>query len=225
MAIRYTGAYTYSRLNDADQCLSLFKFRHIDKRPEPSSPHFVKGNRIHNGLESFLKGHVPKIPAEAESLAVEIKGLKKFKGLRSEEAWGFDEQWKPLPHESGYFSPLDKVRAKIDVLKISGVQATVIDFKSGQVRDAGEDQVRFYGLLALLKEPKVKVAALELWFVEHGEIRTYDPVKRVDADRLKASYNKRFIAISSETKFPPKVSMKCKWCAFSKYKGGPCKAG
>lgn len=222
MVDRYEGAFTYSRLNDYDQCRLLFKLRHIEKRKEPDSPHFVKGNRIHEGIDMYLKKRANGIPLEAKPLAKELSALRNDKTLRGEEAWGFDDSWEPLP-VTGYFSKRDHIRAKIDALRSIKDTAIVIDFKSGQVRDASEDQVRFYGVLTLLRELKFKIAKLQLWFVEHGQIKEYEPVLRKDVAALKKGYADRFKKIQMTSVFEPTPGVYCRWCPFSKHKGGPCK--
>jgi hypothetical protein len=221
LALKFEGAVTYTRLHDFEQCRLLFKLRHIEKRKEPDSPHFVKGARVHDQLEAFLKKRLGVVPDEAEPLRLKLAWLRRQPGLRTEEAWGYGEDWSPLP-VTGYFSKADYIRAKIDALVVGKKVATVIDFKTGKIRPAGEDQVRFYGLLTLLREPKVEAAELQLWFVEHGKTEEYEIVKRVNVEGLRKGYAKRFDTLRNATTFMPTPGLYCKWCSFSKHKAGPC---
>lgn len=221
MPVKYEGAVTFSRLRDSETCGLQFQLRHIEKRKEPDNAAFAKGSRVHDHIEQFLKGRVQTLPDEAERLAKKLIWLKKQPGLRGEEAWGFDAEWAPLP-VTGYFSKFDYVRAKVDALLPKGPLATVIDFKTGRVRETDVDQVRFYALLTLLRERKVARAALQVWYVEHGKIDEFKTIERKELDLLKDHYVKRIQKMLNKTDFKPQPGMHCRWCSFSKHKGGPC---
>jgi putative RecB family exonuclease len=219
--MKYEGAITYSRLRDFEQCGLLFQLRHIEKRSEPSSPHFVKGSRVHDALEQFLKGRVRTLPPESEPLALQLVALKKDKSLIGEQAWGYDEDWAPLP-VTGYFSKADHVRAKVDAMTTAKNQARIIDFKTGKIRPTDVDQVRFYALLAMLRYHEITSSLLTLWYVEQGKIEDFKAVPRSDVPTILASFKKRIAKMMGTEKFKPTPGLHCRWCAFSRHKGGPC---
>jgi CRISPR/Cas system-associated exonuclease Cas4 (RecB family) len=221
MVARYEGAHTWSRLSEFD-CALKFKLKHIEKRKEPANAAFVKGGRVHDGLDGFLKRRSKLIPDEAWTLRAELTALRKDKTLRGEEAWGYDRAWQPLP-VTGYFSDADYIRAKVDAMTTKGDKCKVIDFKTGQVRSASPLQVRFYGMLALIREPKLNVAQLELWFVEQGQIMPFEPVKRSEVLAIKTDFQRRFKAIEDERAWKPTPGDACRFCPFTKHKGGPCR--
>ena len=88
-----------------------------------------------------------------------------------------------------------------------------------------EDQVRFYGLLALLRYAKAKTAQLRLWYTDAGKVVDDLPeVKRSEVPALKRDYARRAQRhIYDEREFAPTPGDHCTWCPFSRYKGGPCK--
>ena len=220
MAVKYEGAHTWSRLSDFD-CALKFKLRHIEKRQEPPSKAFEKGGRVHEGLDKFMKQRTKLLPDEAWTLRKELVALSKDKSLRGEEAWGYDRNWQPLP-VTGYFSDGDYIRAKIDALTSKKDRLKVIDFKTGQVRSASPLQVRFYGMLALIREPKMQAAELELWFVEQSKVIPFEPVQRKDLLSIKTDFQRRFNAIEAERAWKPNPGDACTFCPFTRHKGGPC---
>lgn len=221
MAIKYEGAHTWSRLSDFD-CALKFRLKHIEKRKEPENKAFIKGGRVHDGLDQFLKGRSKLIPEEAAPLKKQVQALAKDKSLTGEEAWGFDRGWAPLPM-TGYFSDADYIRAKVDAMTERADECKVIDFKTGQVRSASPLQVRFYGMLALLRKPKLNTARLELWFVERGQILPFDPVTRKELLSIRTDFQRRFKAIEEERAWKPMPGDACTFCPFTRHKGGPCK--
>lgn len=221
MVARYTGAHTWSKLSDFD-CALKFKLRHIEKRKEPESKAFVKGGRVHEGLDKYMKKRASVLPDEAWTLRKELTALSKDKTLRGEEAWGFDRDWQPLP-VTGYFSDKDYIRAKVDALTSKKDRLKVIDFKTGQVRSASPLQVRFYGMLALIREPKMQAAELELWFVEQGKVIPFEPVQRKDLLPIKTDFQRRFNQIEAERDWKPSPGDACTFCPFTKHRGGPCR--
>ena len=221
MVMKFEGAITWSRWADFDQCGLLFQLRHIEKRKEPPAPHFVKGARVHEHVDAWLKRRIPLLPDEAEPLALQLLALRKEKNLVGEEAWGYTEEWEPLP-VTGYFSKRDWLRAKIDALVIKAKLLRVIDFKTGKMRPISAEQVKFYGMLALLRYENVETAALELWYLEQGMVEAHTPVERAEIPKLKREYELKFQRMTSATKFLPNPGLYCRWCPFSKQRGGPC---
>lgn len=221
---KYTGAWTWSRLADAEQCKLFFRLRHVEKREEPSSPAMERGSEIHKSLDNWLKGRTPALHPEVHKLMIPpLEKLKKEKSLLSDEAWGYTKEWEPLP-VTGYFSRHDWVRAKADAVTVKSAVVTVIDFKTGKPRDVSEDQVRFYGVLGLQRYKAAKSAALALWYTDAGKIVPCEPVKRADVPKLIKDYTARAQThVYDEETFAPTPGDHCNRCPFSRYKGGPCK--
>lgn len=218
----YEGAWTWSRLRDAEQCKLLLRLRHIEKRPEPTSPALSEGARRHDALDDWLKGR-STFPAEEKRMKKELTALKRKPGLFSNASWRMTRQWKALP-ETGYFGKEDWVRAKADAAWVEGSTLEVVDFKTGRQYAVSEDQVRFYGVVGLLREIEAKLAQLHLWYLDSGKVKTTEPLKRKDVETLRADFEARAIKhIYEETKFKPTPGEHCRMCPFSKYKGGPCK--
>jgi hypothetical protein len=79
-----------------------------------------------------------------------------------------------------------------------------------------------YGLGGMLKYPHVKVVHTHLWYLDSGNpiTITYDAK---ELPKLRESWNKKVTPMLNDTRFSPKPGNHCRWCTFSKTKGGPCK--
>lgn len=221
---RFEGSVSWSKLDMAETCLARFFWTHVSPPPGfvfVQSPALAKGSRVHDNLDKWLNGQHPGLCLEALPMRADLAVLKKFKP-RTEEEWAFDENFEPRPLG---FRKGDYLRGKIDALKIAHAKsATVIDFKTGKNRGGKGEQPRFYGMLVLIREPRVTTVQPEFWYVEHGAIEPGEIVHRKELPALRRDYARRFIKIYAEKAWPAKKNQYCNWCDFSKTKGGPCEA-
>ena len=209
----------------------MTKLKYIDKIPEGDgeSPSLVRGSKVHNGIEEWFKGWGKTLPEEAMSLEKNFAELKKL-NPSTEALWAFDFDWKPLADP---FSKAAHFRVKTDASLLFNGAAYVFDWKTGKIR-AGDyqDAVRLYGITSLLRAPaNIKVAYLELWYVDAGKILPKAGeedtmcVIRKDIPRLQADYTRRVGRLYNERDWPAEVGAHCRWCPYSKYKSGPCTHG
>lgn len=179
-----------------------------------------RGNAIHKLAEGFVNGVVKKMPAELKLFGAEIKDLKNKKAS-AEQSIAFDNNWSPCA-----WNDWDRawLRIKVDAIVVDGSIATVIDYKTGKVRDGNELQLSLYDLGALLMYPTVKVVSSQLWYLDHGEVRPIVPrqATQKDVPILKKDWLGRTKAMLADTRFAPRAGDYCSYCAFSKTKGGPC---
>lgn len=215
---KYEGAWSYSKLRDFETCRAQYRRRHIEKLKEASSTALEHGSEVHENIEGWMQGWLKSMPEVMRPLATHFERLKDM-GPTLETMWGHDKKWAPL--ENG----LDKkawVRAKTDAFLLYQNIAYVMDWKTGKMRDVNQDQLKFYGVLALIREPSAQRAKLELWYVEHGTILDGE-VKREDLAKLKKEFERRSKRIYAETRWEEEPGLHCKWCPFRKSAGGPCK--
>ena len=210
--IRYKGAWSFSKLRDFETCRAQFARRHIQKLPEAQSAALTWGSEVHEGIEGWFQGWIPKMPGYMAGLAADFKKLKKLNPTL-ESMWGHDKDWTPL--DNG-FDRDAWVRAKTDAFLVRGDVAHVIDWKTGRQRDANADQVLFYGVLALLREPKVNKAVLELWYIDNGVIVPNPPVLRDDLKKHLKTFERRAGRIYTEGQWKEEPGLHCRWCPFRK---------
>jgi len=211
-------AWSYSRWRDYEQCPLRAKFKHVDKIKEPSNEAMDRGSAIHKLAEDFACGRLKLLPVELVKFKSKFLNLKKQKVL-AEQEWAFDKNWNDV----SWFAKEAWVRVKMDACYVSGEEVYVIDHKTGKYR-AGEytEQLELYALAALLKFPEAKSAICRLWFLDSGDEASYAATKE-ELKALKKKWVTRTKAMLNDKRFAPKPGNYCRWCPFSKSKGGTCK--
>lgn len=231
MANRITS-WSYSRWAQYTECPFKAKLKFIDKLKEPPAPAMDRGNMIHKLAEGFTKGlasvtvnfegkdqtcSTKKLPSELSKFAEQFAELKKSKPF-VEETWAFTRNWAKTVWNDwqGCW-----VRIKTDAACVDGDTLYVIDHKTGKKREGYHDQLSLYALGGMLTFPNVKRVNTQLWFLDQGE----DEVAEFDASQLgelKKSWEKKVTPMLNDTRFAPKPGNGCRYCPFSKSKGGPC---
>lgn len=214
-------AWSYSRWATYEECPFKAKLKFIEKLPEPSGPAAERGTLIHKMAENFLMGKLKTLPPELEKFKKQFLELKKRKPT-CEGDLAFTDRWAP----TGWFSPDAWLRIKMDAEARDVKDPTILDIvdhKTGKQRDGYAKQMGLYGLGGLLKYPTVQLARVALWFLDHGTVVPLE-VARSSVVKMKAEWMKRVTPMLTDTRFSPKPSAEaCRWCAFKKAKGGPCK--
>ena len=221
-AVKYTGPWSYSKLRDFEDCKAMFKRRHIEKLPEAESEALTHGSAVHVAIERWLKGwYKPKekkgLEAMMGQMLPDFEKLKKL-DVVTEQMWAHDAKWKPM--ENGY----DKaawVRARTDGHLVHDDVATVFDWKTGRPKPVNTDQLRFYGVLTLVRNAQVQEVNLELWYVDHNKI-IHGHMARSDLANAQKEFKRRTTRIYNEARWPEEPGMPCRWCPFRKAVGGPC---
>lgn len=234
---------SFSRYGDYRQCPMRAALKHLHKfktkemikaemePPDPNHP-FVRGSRIAKEAENFLTKKVKQVPIDLMPVAKEYRELLKQGNLSVEQSWGFTRDWKPC-------SPTDWnncwLRVQIDVCRIEEVKkygdiVHITDNKSGKYspykNEEYIEQLELYGTAGMARMPTVIEATARLLYSDLGV--TFPAGKpmswRIDAlPALKKTWEKRFKPMQNDTRFAPKPNFGCRYCDFSKEKGGPCK--
>jgi hypothetical protein len=226
-------SWSYSKLQDFEQCRLRAKIKYLDKVPEP--PRLLKpgqvehandrGTRIHDSAERYVNGTGGFIP-EMKHFRAEfehMRNLYQAGKVALEGEWGIDRDWEPTEWRTAW------QRGKLDALvHASDTEAVVIDYKSGK-RFGNEikhgEQVNLYGLLTFLRYPLLETVHVELWYLDVDEItqRTFD---RDQALRFKASFDRRGRALTECTTWPANPNkFSCQWCPYGPDGTGHCTVG
>lgn len=216
-------AWSYSRFNDYRQCPYKACCKHVLKMKEPGSPALDRGSAIHKLAEQFAKAKkTAKCPEELYCFEEEFRELQKI-NVVVEEQWAFTSTWD----ETGWFDADAWCRVVVDCAFVSKKRnyLVIIDHKTGKLNEAHLGQLSLYALAGMLKYPTVDGVDVRLWYLDHGiEMPEEETVyTRVDIPRLKKEWEKNVKAMMADTVFKAKPNSNCKYCHFSKAKGGPCK--
>jgi putative RecB family exonuclease len=233
-----------SRAGDFKTCPQLFKFRAVDRLPEPPTVYQARGTTAHLALQRlFDRPAAERTPAALYDLfraawqelrTTEYEGL--FDSVEEERAWGVES----LELLANYFSvedpstiePIDReldLREELDGMTIRGIldrmeeidgRLIITDYKTGK---APPEQYALPAFFAL------KIYAL---LIRHRTGRTPDAVRLVylngptvyeipvSGDQLDAMYRQvraLWTAIEKaleEERFPPRPGRLCDWCSF-----------
>jgi CRISPR/Cas system-associated exonuclease Cas4 (RecB family) len=218
-------AWSYSRLKTYKTCPRKAKYTCIDKLKEPENEAMRRGSAIHSLAEHYINGTPtgdgkprPNPFEPFNRFAVMLDQLKRKKGVLAESRWTFTESWGT----TDWYSKDAWLRMGIDAnyFPKDGV-LKIVDFKTGKVRDENQFQLSLYALGGFELWPKLRVVETEFWYLDAGEM-TVIHFERSEHQSIKDYWMAQCAPMLRDTMFPARPGMHCKWCAFSKDKGGPC---
>src|SRR6516165_2336123 len=85
MALEPPRTLTPSKVSAFTSCPLAFRFSQIERRPEPPSPHAVKGTLVHAALEGLFWHHAPGARTRAAA-AAELGRAANQRGVRAARA-------------------------------------------------------------------------------------------------------------------------------------------
>jgi hypothetical protein len=225
-------SWSFSRYSDYKQCPAKFKYKHLQKLPEPKGEALERGAAIHTMAEQYIKGVLRKLPAELSSFSDEFKELRKLYKTSPqltvvEDNWALTSDWTQTEWDNWSRC---WVRIKLDFAqrKAGGVMS-IRDWKTGKLRvelhEEYLEQLELYALAALLLHEDVTEVRPELDYLDLGVVYPEEPLvyTRADIPRLKKVWEQRVRPMFNDRQFAPRVNSKCNWCHFRKANGGPCK--
>ncbi len=214
-------SWSISRLKDYEKCPQYACYRHLMKNElgeEPKGAPLQRGIDIHEEAEAFLKGKLKAVPESLKKFEGDFIDLRR-NGAESELKWAFDDAWRPVE----YFAKNAWVRVVADAYLLDSIgTARLIDFKTGKAADYS-DQLDLYAVAAFQHNSTTLLVSGELWFLDHGIKSRPAYYKPEAADKLRKKWGERVRPMFADTKFVPRPGPYCKWCFYSKAKGGPCK--
>lgn len=221
-------AWSYSRLSLFEECPAKYKYRNIDKLPEPKSPAMARGIKVHKEIEDFLNGKTGVVPESGEAFEDELWELRELgtengAELIVELKWAFTKSWKPTTWM--------KKNVKARVILDAGViyedhHADVIDHKTGKfyADSPYKDQMALFAAATCKRYPDVQTVTTRLWFLD-ADKEVIEEFTRAEALEALEEIEERADMLLAATRFPPRANRFCNWCHFRKGNGGPCKFG
>jgi len=194
-------------------------------------PKLNKDGSIPEGMKMIKAGVMPPQLARFRLMLDQARDRYKKKALAAlvEGTWAFTKDWEVC-------SPTDWdrcwLRIKVDYAHEEKGQILFIkDWKTGKFNDRDNEAylqtLQLYSLGGMLAMPHIKEARPSLVYLDQGLI--HPPVDeepliytRADIPKLKKLWTERAAPMFADTVFAPRPNDKCRWCAYSKVKGGPC---
>ena len=217
-------AWSYSRLSLYEECPARFKYKNIDRLPEPKSPAMDRGIAIHETLAKWMKSDEPLLPADAgkkisdfNACALELRAMRPI----VEQEWGFNRDMRA----TGWFGKDTYYRATLDVCAADdGGGCTVVDWKTGKQYGSNADQMEQFAMAVFARYYDVQEVDTRLWYVDTGD-ETQASFFRKDFAAIKAKWEERVKPMFTDTVFAPRPNSSCRFCHFRKSNGGPCVYG
>lgn len=222
-------ALSWSRLSDYNQCPLKFKLKYLEKdakfkEDESKSPHLVRGSNVHKALENYVvQRTVPDLEVKITSLP-EVEATKPFvdrfidnySEVIPETQIAIDQNWKRVE----WFSRDAYFRAIFDLIAIRPSDVTIVDYKTGKMRDydggpSGMGQLHLSGGIALHLWPSVPRVNTVYAYVDHK--RTIPKsFTQEDASKIRKHFDAESEKVNADKNFKPKVNEFCKWCPATK---------
>jgi hypothetical protein len=209
--------WSLSKLKTYEQCPAKYKYQHIDKLATPQGAAAARGTAIHQDIELFLLGTTPSLP---DSLSIYHSWLTGLKGkeMYPEHKVGLGKDWTPIEFDS----PDVWLRSVLDLKVLDGNEAYVYDWKTGKVYPDHVDQKTLYTITTFAEHPNLtQVTAMHV-YVDLGK-NTQVTYHRDQAEQMKQLWQMRINRLEGDTSFLPRPDYGCRWCQFSRAKGGPCR--
>jgi hypothetical protein len=210
--------WSYSRYGTWKKCPRLYKYRVIDNLPEPPMTEgpAVRGTEIHAMFEAYLKDQITELTDEFSYYQNFLDGLKAY-GVHSEIKLAFDENWEPVDWdaENMWF------RCILDALVVQPDRGTIYDWKTGREYKDHADQREIYSISVLSAYPELYEASAYHTYIDTKQ-NTFTTFHRDQLPELKAKWKENVRLMFEDTLWPANPSFMCRYCNFSRYKGGPC---
>jgi putative RecB family exonuclease len=233
-----------SRAGDFKTCPQLFKFRAIDRLPEPPSEHQARGTTAHLALQRLFD-----LPAEqrtpealfdlfrtawAEVRAAEYKDM--FPTVTEERHWGLQSlellanyfsiedpsSFEPMERELDLVEDLDgiTIRGILDRMEETDEGLVITDYKSGKAPPERYALPAFFALkiYALLIRRRTGRTPDRLKLIYLNGPTVYSiPVNDAALDAMDRQLRALWTAIDraiDDGRFPTRVGRLCDWCSF-----------
>jgi len=194
-------SWSFSSLTEYEKCPHSISFPYDSNEIYVPNEPAARGIKIHADCADYINGKKVTL----------LKGFDwpSIKGSISEQKFGLDINWQPVPYSEACFKFIP------DALILEDTSITIIDFKTGK-RDYNElkhaSQMQFYATAMLSTYPDTTSIASELWYLDIPFIkRTEYTVNKLGAIRIRQ--HNRALKMMNDEKLDPKPSKSnCRFC-------------
>lgn len=223
-------AWSYSRLAQYETCPLQFAGKNVYKWPTAGSPAMARGDAIHKGVAAFITGEASTLPRDAMAHKDMTDFIREVAALpkemkQVEQQWGFSASWKP----TGWFDrkglPPVWFRSILDAgVMYEDATYEGLDWKTGKKYGSNMEQMETQAIAAFNKFPHITNFTARLVYLDQNEHEIAEFPKTWQV-KLQDKWAKRAAPMFQDTVFAPRPNDKCRFCDFSKNKGGQCAFG
>lgn len=235
--------YSYSAINEYENCPRKYKLKRIDKLVEPSSTALVVGDKVHTLIAEYLSYcrdnayptyYAFEIPVLESAIEDEVRSIMDtfikshvfdwnlMQTCQIEQPIAYNKEWARVDWDS----PEAWMRLKRDQLHIENDMCVITDFKTNRAIDFTPDafekkpltellQLAIYAYSAYLEYPDMERFLIRLDFVRYGMggIRK----RLLTKDEILSVpeiLNGKIHIVEGDGEYLPRVSDYCNYCAF-----------
>lgn len=209
--------WSYSKLSLYEKCPAQAKYRYVERRPSPKHPAAQRGTDAHQTMEDFLLGKSKILHEVVEPFRHVLKAVKR-KDPFVEFKIAVNRNWQLVPWDVSYG------RSVIDSAYIEGNRVEIQEWKTGKMYDDHAEQRKLYLVFAGIQWPAAHDYHIQSYYFDLGKKKGLEMTKEELKD-VRADFSARIQIMEGDDIMSPRPGHYCGWCAFSRYKGGPCKKG
>jgi hypothetical protein len=235
-----TFRWSFSQWETYHQCPAKWKFRYRMRLPGlPSGPAAARGTECHKRVDNYIMGVDTDInrlligdknktdgyfPADIDRKYLPV--IQTFRehengDVGAEKKLGLDVDWSPHPPTS----PMASAIGVLDAYRFTNAGELYIgEWKTGQPKDTHPDQRSLYALFGL-KHWNPKVVYVTTYYLENTAEPTRLKATPEAEGRLIDKWSARIDQMRGDSMGSPRPGFYCRWCDYSKVKGGPCEFG
>lgn len=238
-------SWSLSSVKTFEQCGLKAKFRYVDRLPEPRSDKANRGVQFHRDIELFLRGELSTLPPELSFYAQWFTELKTYE-IYPEHTIRLSRDWNPTAEGEKYWykgildlkvvrrgakqisngQSSEKTGDKEVVGAIPPTEVIIYDWKTGAIYPEHQDQRTLYSVATFAEHPTVlSVRAIHV-YVDLRKLRE-QTFHRDQMHDLRKPWedraNKFLTALQNVDFLIPNPGFHCRYCPYSKVKGGPCR--
>lgn len=209
--------WSISKLGMYERCPASAKFRHIERLPSPRGEAAQRGTDIHGSIENFLVGKQKFVhPAVTSYLDVFLKVKRSDPDV--EKKLAVNREWKPMSWDKCWG------RGVIDA--ITDEKRTLIgwEWKSGKVWEDHQDQRRMYAIMLEAHWPDFDLYEVRTIYLDQRK-RVKFKGTHENMKKHRQDFETRIQIMELDKDYSPRPGFYCRWCSYSRFNGGPCRAG
>lgn len=210
-------SWSLTSLQTFEQCGKKYFLKYVEKIPEVRNQFASRGVDLHKIIESQFGAVAEPLPPDLTHYAQFFDNLQKYE-CRPEHKLALTKTWEACAWDS----PDVWWRGVIDLLVLPTEEvAYVYDWKTGKIYPDHDDQKEIYSIAVGCHFPNLREVRAIHVYVDLGRNKE----KHFHVDQLLAlrdRWVRRALAPETAVEFIPNPTFKCRYCSYSREKGGPC---
>jgi hypothetical protein len=219
--------WSFSQWSMYNKCPAQFGYRYRQRLPWPQSAAAARGVDKHATVELYIKCEKHE-PPMGDYLRQTLDSYRHHpNGERYVEyKLGFDRDWNHVwrnGEQSWCVMVLDA--ARVEEPENNQQVVHIAEWKTGKAYDEHKEQRSIYSLGGLRKWPLAVEVQTTTYYLDETAAPARLTVKRSAEEKLMQLWSGRADQMQNDTTLSPRPGVYCRWCPYSKFKGGPCRVG